>query len=312
MERESIGIVSEQEWLTARSRDLTSTEVAALYDLNPYATIFEIWHRKKAGEVQGKTDTERMKWGRRLESAIAEGVAEDMGWPCAPRKIYQRLPDLRLGASFDFEATKDNELGLMEVKNVDRRIFDDHWHGEGDDIQAPPHIELQLQVQLLVSGLSWGCIVVLAGGNKASVLMRQPDQVIHADIVNRVRAFWASIDAGQEPKPNWEKDAEFIRKQLRLNVSDEVIVASDETTKDLLDLAEAQSRLALIEAQVDALKAKVLYTAGSACKITSSVGTVSCGYVAATPGKIITPDMVGQTIGGRAGYRTFRFTSKKK
>lgn len=63
---------------------------------------------------------------------------------------------------------------------------------------------------------------------------------------------------------------------------------------------------------MDALKAKVLYTAGSACKITSSVGTVSCGYVAATPGKIITPDMVGQTIGGRAGYRTFRFTSKKK
>jgi predicted phage-related endonuclease len=91
-DRERFDITDEAAWLAARAVDLTSTEVATLYGLNPYSTLFETWHRKKAGEAVQRTDTDRMKWGRRLEAVVALGVAEDLGWKAEPRKIYQRIP----------------------------------------------------------------------------------------------------------------------------------------------------------------------------------------------------------------------------
>ena len=312
MIREQFDITDEQAWLDARARDLTSTEVAALYDLSPYTSRFELWHRKRLTMAEAKPDTERMKWGRRLEAAIAAGVAEDNGWTAQPRKIYQRVPELRLGASFDWEAQRDGQLGLMEIKNVDRRIFDDQWNEIGDQIEAPPHIELQLQVQLLVSGLSWGAIIPLIGGNSARVLVRQPDPQVAASITQKVSEFWASIDAGVEPKADYAKDAEFIRTHLRNGSSGEIIKASEEMETDMEMLRDAQLRLSAAEEAVDALKAKLLYAAQSAGKVVGRCGTISCGYQEAVPPKFITPDMVGQPIGGRKGYRSFRFTPKKE
>lgn len=311
--REQFEITDEATWLQARARDLTSTEVAALYGMNPYVTEFELWHRKRLGQVEGKADTERMKWGRRLEAAIAAGVAEDHGWIAKPRKIYQRLPEQRLGCSFDWEAERDGQLGLMEIKNVDRRIYDDQWTEDGDQVLAPPHIELQLQVQLLVSGLSWGAIIPLVGGNTSKVLLRTPDAVVQQDIKNRAAAFWASIDAGMEPQPNYIKDAEYIREELRKSAAVGTVMAADEEMDaDMQALIDAQIRLRACEDAVDALKAKMIYRAGSAAKVIGRYGSISCGMTEAVPPKLITPDMVGQPIGGRRAFRNFRVNPKKE
>lgn len=314
MIREQFDITDEQAWLEARARDLTSTEVAALYDLNPYVTTFELWHRKRLSIAAAKADTERMKWGRRLEAAIAAGVAEDNGWAARPRKIYQRLPELKLGASFDWEALQgDGQLGLMEIKNVDKHIYQDQWVESGDQVAAPAHIELQLQVQLLVSGLSWGAIIPLIGGNTTRVLMRAPDPTIQQDITSKVKAFWLSVAQGEEPKPDYAKDAEFIRQELRRTAAAGTVMTADEEMEaDLLALRDAQIRLDAAESTIDSLKAKLMYRAQSASKIVSRLGTVSCGYQEAVAPKLITPDMVGQPIGGRKGYRLFRFNPKKE
>jgi len=310
--REQFDITDEATWLQARARDLTSTEVAALYGMNPYVTEFELWHRKRLGVAEAKADTERMRWGRRLEAAIAAGVAEDNGWKAQPRKIYQRLADQRIGCSFDWEAERDGVAGLLEVKNVDRRIYDDQWTEDGENIQAPPHIELQLQVQLLVSGYSWGAIIPLVGGNTSKVLLRTPDAVVQQDIQNRAAAFWASVDAGQEPKPDYYKDAEFIREELRKSAAVGTVLAADEEMDiDFSALIEAQQRLRAAEERVDALKAKMVYRAGSAAKIISRFGSISCGMTEAVPPRLITPDMVGQPIGGRKAFRSFRLNPKK-
>ena len=40
---------SKQDWLKARTEDITSTEVSALFGISPYTTAFELWHRKHDG-----------------------------------------------------------------------------------------------------------------------------------------------------------------------------------------------------------------------------------------------------------------------
>jgi len=80
---QTIEIQNQHQWLTERAKDVTSTEVSALFGLSPYLTEFELFHQKRDAVVVKIEPNERMKWGNRLESAIAQGAAEDMGWNIA-------------------------------------------------------------------------------------------------------------------------------------------------------------------------------------------------------------------------------------
>src|SRR5690606_13565282 len=158
----------EAAWHALRAQDLTSTDIAALFNLSPYKTHFELWHEKKSGEPVRIQQNERMKWGNRLEASVALGIAEDRGWTVRPLKEYGRLPGLRLGSSFDFRViakisnspgygtnldpdgvgwTRDDspDDAILEIKCVDFRAFRDGWTVEDDYIEAPPHIEIQVQ-----------------------------------------------------------------------------------------------------------------------------------------------------------------------
>jgi len=103
MNREILSFESEAEWLAMRDKDLTSTEAAALFGCSPYATAYELFHRKRGQLVVEFETNDRMVWGNRLETAIALGIAEDHGLIVEPFKVYARIPELRMGSSFDFK-----------------------------------------------------------------------------------------------------------------------------------------------------------------------------------------------------------------
>jgi len=149
---------SEQEWLEWRTHDLTSTDIAALFDLSPYSTKFEVWHAKKSGEQSAFNDNERMQAGRHIEPAIASLVAERYGVTVAPFKFYATDAEARIGSSFDYQIThgvasnnpdiarlfKLHGPGILECKNVDFLAHRDRWTAD----ECPDHIEIQLQHQL--------------------------------------------------------------------------------------------------------------------------------------------------------------------
>ena len=305
----AIPITSEDQWLAERAKDVTSTEVPALYGLSPYVTEFELWHQKHEGFAVQQQDSERMRWGRRLEAAIAAGVAEDFGWEVRKASTYRRCKDVRLGASADFEVLNDPRgTGMLEVKNVDAHVFREQWHEHNGIIEAPPHIELQLQTQLEVSGFSWGCVVALVGGNTTAALMRERDPAIGKSIREKVAAFWRETTA---PRPNYERDAEFIIQQLRRQANAGEVVTADMHLDALLaNYREAALALTQAEARREAAKAEVLMSIGTAAKVMSRLGTLSCGTTKDSEGTLITPEMVGTYIGARRGFRQFRFTPK--
>ncbi|MBU9386593.1 YqaJ viral recombinase family protein [Burkholderia multivorans] len=225
--RETLTFASEAEWLAMRAKDLTSTEAAALFDASPYFTEFELHHIKTGRLTKDFQENERMKWGTRLESAIATGIAEDFGLIVEPFKVYMRIPKLRMGSSFDFkivgvvdghESNHAREMflrhgpGIMEVKNVDGLQFRRAWIDDGDEIEAPPHIEFQVQHQLEVADLNWSLIAPLVGGNTPKPVIRERDREIGALIAQRVAHFWARVDAGVAPEPNYANDADTISK----------------------------------------------------------------------------------------------------
>jgi putative phage-type endonuclease len=202
------------EWLSWRAADITSTEISALFGHSPYNTELEVFHHKLNGTYGEIEDNDRMKWGRRLQDTIAAGIAEDMGWKIKPLTCYARHSRQRgMGSSFDYEVIyEDKTEGIMEVKAVDFVQHRDKWIEDGDDSEAPIHIEWQLQHQLEVFERPRGTIAALVSGNKPIVINRDRDEDMGGRFCERIEQFWRDIDRNNPPTPDFERDGALIRR----------------------------------------------------------------------------------------------------
>lgn len=303
-----------EHWLSLRMQDVTSTEVSALFGLSPYLTKFELWHRKKSQMASDFDPNERTIWGNRLESAIANGIAEDNGWIIRPAPEYVRDTELRMGSSFDFMVKKPREGAtsidvdwtyseILEIKNVDGLVFRDNWEDDEElGLQAPPHIELQVQQQMLLKGLSVTNIGVLVGGNKRVQIRREADPEIQNMIVQAVKDFWKSIEENQEPPADFEKDSDFIKDLFSVAEPGKLLDARD--NEELSILAEsyksAQQSEKYFSEQKTAIKSQILMMIQDAEKVTGKGFSISAGMIGPAPISYM-----------REAYRNFRINWSK-
>jgi len=317
METKQIPITDEQSWLENRLLDITSTEVSALYDLSPYQTEFELYHQKKEKLVVRIEENERMTWGKRLEDSIAHGAAETMGWEVEKFDVYMSNEN-RLGSSFDYKINKSNKfdppedgVGILEIKNVDFSAYKKRWKDDGNgNIEAPEHIELQIQHQMEVADINWCALVALVGGNTQKIIFRKRDRAIGEDLTKKVRAFWEKVKAGTPPNIDYLKDADYIIKTLHNQADAGVMLNADDDLDELIDEYNMINKeLQSVNRAKDSIKAQILERSQKASKIISKYGTISCGMSKESRGKLITKDMVGTYQSPRKGYRMFRFTS---
>jgi len=302
MKRENISFDSKEEWLKARTLDITSTEVSALFGVSPYMTEYELWYRKKEGDVGSFEPSERMVWGIRLEDTVARGIAEDQGWKVRAWNTYGRVPELRIGSSFDYRILGEDKA-VLEVKCVDGLIARDKWDLSDPNPEAPVHIEFQVQHQMLVSGYDRAVIGALVGGNTVHLIHRRKDERVHRAILDRVRGFWASIEANRPPEPDFNRDAAFITAQNFFAEPGKVLDATeDEAVRVLCErYTELGSTIRGLTKDRDAFKAELLTKIGDAEKVLATGFTISAGMVGETE--------VSYT---RKAYRNVRVTAKKK
>ncbi len=271
---ETIPIVSQEQWHAERAKDVTSTQVSALFGCNPYLTHLELWHQKATGYVEEFDNNDRVRWGNRLEAAIAAGVVEDWGFHRLRKAdTYSRLPDLRLGASFDFEAQDDDgDLVLLEIKNVDAYEFREKWSGEGETLLAPAHIELQVQTQLMVHPAAYAILAVLVGGNQMHTVKRERDTEVQDAIALRVNEFWISVANGTPPEPDYARDAELLLSHVYARTDGHEIEADAETAA-LIDRWLAAKSVA---ETVKPLQAQIAERVGTASKVRMPNGLLNC------------------------------------
>ena len=312
---EIIRTTDEAHWLSLRRQDVTSTESAAFFGLSPYTTQYEIWHAKHDGAERAFTSNERMKWGNRLEAAIAAGIAEERGWTIEPMKDDWRVIGERIGSSFDFIITNlPTGPSHMEIKNVDYLAYRDGWieHDDGS-VEAPTHIEMQVQHQMLVSGFDRAFICALIGGNRHVVIERERDEMVIAAIRQKIAEFWRTVDAHKEPPAVMPEDAAAVIRLNQYAQPGKILDASgDENIAALVaDYKHAAAQEKNWQEDKEVCKAKLFAAIGDAEKVLLDGWSISAAMQADTPPTEITADMVGTTYGGRKGYRNLRITAKK-
>lgn len=315
MNRNVTSYNTDAEWLAARAKCVSTTEVAALFGLSPYQTAFELFHRKRDATLVEPFDSERMKWGRRLQPTIAAGIAEDMrlhiyidGDRCFA--VHPKVDGL--GASFDYVVERLDEspssFAVLEIKNVDGLIFRDEWPKlDSGEYEAPAHIELQLQAQLECLDIESGYIGALVAGNRAVVIERERDREIGAMICQRVAAFWQAIANNTPPKPDYKADAEFIARLCGYAEPGKVLdlaAVVDGPAPRIAELVGAYKAASAAEKTAsdakEAARAEILHLIGDHERVTGD------GFVIATP--MVAPTTVSFE---RKGYRSFRITQKK-
>jgi len=310
---------SEQHWLALRTQDITSTESAALVGLHKRLTPFELYQRKSGAYVEAFEETERTRWGLRLQDPIARGIAEDHGVKVRRLSCYARHDSgARMGASFDYEivglggeAASDlrrlyAELGpgLLEIKNVDGLVFRDDWLTDDDGIEAPAYIEVQLQHQLEVYNREWGGIAALVGGNRPIVVARRRDREVGKVLVDRINVLWKQVEHQTPPDPDFRRDLKVLAKLYGYAEPGKILDATG--NERLLDLAARYKELSAQVKNLDedrkAIKAELLTLIGDAEK-------VLLGHGFSISASMIGPKEISYV---REGYRDFRINQSKK
>jgi putative phage-type endonuclease len=302
---------SHEHWLSLRKPNLNSTEISALFDCNPYLSKFELWHQKKTQDFAPFEETERMMWGGLLEPVIAKRAAKELNRLEVPMKDYYFIPELRIGSSFDFYTTNldgDKDIKhLMEIKNVDSLIYRKNWIEEDGKIEAPPHIEIQVQAQMLVSGIDTCDLCIMVGGNQLKITERKANKAMQDRILEECASFWKSIDENKMPEVDYNRDSTFLIDLYGTAEDDKVLAVEDSDSRDLIKeqviaYQTAKTKIKELELSADIAKAKILEMIGDASKVTSEDFTISCGNVDPTEVKAFV----------KKGFRNFRITAKKK
>ncbi len=300
MARETITITSEAQWLDLRKQDITSTMVPALFGLSPYVTRFELYQAKANGiEVPFKSN-DRVEKGKRMEAAIAHEAALQEGWTSLkPLDDYIRITGRRAGSSFDFECLDaDGKPLLVEVKMVDFFRHRDLWV----DDQAPEHIEIQSQWQLEVADrFPRVAIVAWAGTYDCHVYYRDRDTEMGAAMLAATDAFWADVDAGHEPDPDFARDEDVIARMNRSLREQPADLTADADFDLLLAKYEREKKQeAEFEKLAKATKAEIHYRLADAPAAFTARYKITAGWTKDTPAR---PALPGEMIGGKSGHR---------
>ena len=204
-------IKNRNEWLSRRSRNINSTDVAALFGFSTL-TAFELYQRL-VGHYRVEThESEAMALGRLSERETARYIAKTEGYKIRKNRFYLEDTINRMGASYDYEIVSPFRANF-EIKQVDRGVFQEAWHqDEAGEYQAPGHIEIQVQVQMALGGYDATILGVRVGGNRVVSFCRKKDDKTIEEIRQAVKNMWLCVDTKKPPPVDYAADADFLKK----------------------------------------------------------------------------------------------------
>lgn len=285
----------------ARSQVIGASEVAALFGLSPYSTRFELWHRKAGNLAEvDLSDVDRVQAGLFLEPAIAAWVAHKTGRTLHKVPGHIRHPSVRgMGCSPDymFDATDEDPRGsgICQIKNVDALIFAKWDRGESGAVEPPMNYQLQVQHEIACTGVEWGALACLVGGNRLEIFEYARHEGVIARIESAVAEFWASVERGEEPEPDFARDLATIRDLYSTTTAGEVLdLSSQARVPELCAIyQQAGAEAKAISDRRDAAKAELLTLIGPAEKVFAGDYTISAKVVKGGPVSYVRDDYRG-------------------
>jgi putative phage-type endonuclease len=210
-----IECATEAEWLEQRRQGIGASEAAAILGASPWQSALSVWARK-LGLDDESVDSEAMEWGSELEPLIANKYERVTGRELMNLGRYAVLYDparpwLRCTLDRVIKPVAGHEgPGVLEIKTAGAQFGRD-WEDNG----VPMHYQIQVQHQLAVTGLKWGAVAVLIGGQKFRQTDIERDDALIAEIVSAEDRFWNEhVLAAVAPPPDGTEQTKALLARL--------------------------------------------------------------------------------------------------
>ena len=216
-----------------RSRGIGGSEVAAIMGLDPNRDKFSVY-ADKLGLIARSAPNPRMRWGKLLEKAIAEGYSEETGFatvwcdrtmanPERPWQIY--TADAWVWESLDGIGEPS---GGLDAKNVSHdQAY--KWGEPGTD-DIPNNLALQMHWYCSAAGKPWWDVAGLFGGNDLRVFRIHRDPQIEDVCLDECWRFWNEhVLARKQPDIGCSPAAgEYLRQRFPKNTEQLRVATPDE------------------------------------------------------------------------------------
>lgn len=171
------------EWLEARRRHITASQVPVLFNASPYQKPQELLEEKLTGIEKEVSSFQQLLFqkGHNAEEAAREWLKANFNVEAKPAVLISKKHKILL-ASLDghvpeknmiFEAKYMGEKALLEVR-------------EG---KIKSHHLLQVQAQLLVSGAEKCIYFAMTDNGEAAIQEILPDEKVFSEIVSKAKEF---------------------------------------------------------------------------------------------------------------------------
>lgn len=248
METQSLGT-------SDRTQVIGASEAAAVLGMSPWSTGTEVWMSKRLGLLDDGGETKAHRRGHRLERAVLEEMAEQMGADCEggntlDEAFIGRPETPWLGAHFDGALTvrETGEEWIAECKTA----RDSAQWGDESAAQLPQHILVQATVQSYVAGLpvAVGCYLPFKDDWKVYRLPR--DTALEADVVTALDD-WYGLHVVQGIQPPMDGSAKFAKHlAAKYGPTLEAIRDATEAEEALVrEYLEGKLAIKMAEADVD-------------------------------------------------------------
>lgn len=183
-------------------KTISATQVAALFDASPYVTRWMLYQHFANGISIDPEETSRMTLGLRVQKALLGQAADDLALDVTPNvdDLYLWHPKRDIGCTRDAVVhCPDRGPGALEIKTVwDYTQWMTAWGGG----TPPRHVEIQLQVQMMVGDektpFKWGVIGACVCG-EMKYWERAPMEKLWDEIESKVTKFWTDVANRREP-----------------------------------------------------------------------------------------------------------------
>ena len=225
-----------------RSKYIGGSDIAALCGVSRYKGEYEVW-LSKTSEAYTKKESAAMEWGNRLEKVVADKFAENHAFNLIQGRPIAHIDYSFVGGTPDFiYAEADGSQGVLEVKTTNQYNAKDWDNGE-----CPDEYLLQLQWYLMLTGLTFGYLAVLIGGQDYREVKVTADPKLHKNLLTIATNFWHTYVETKTPPP-CEMKAETIAL---------VYGRDDGSTKQLSRPASFVEQLQEKKAQAKELETKI-------------------------------------------------------
>lgn len=178
-----------------RNKSIGGSDSATIMGANKYQSAVELWLEKTGQKERDNLDgNEFIYWGKKLEDIVAQEFEERTKKKVRRNNFVLYSDEYPfLSANLDREVT--GEKAVLECKTTNAYA----WR-EWEDDNIPLAYIYQVMHYLLVTGMQYGYIAVLIGGNKFAWKRIDRDEELISFMLEKYKKFWECVETKTMPE----------------------------------------------------------------------------------------------------------------